>query len=626
MSRRHGAACTEVATGDDERFAELYRESFDALVQLCRRCLNSHGDAEAVAQEAFIRAWLSWDRFAQDQPFWPWVATIARRLCINTALTQTRRETFTRENPEAFLPVPVAEDDLVVQSQTVRQALGDLSLRDRRLLLLREIEGWSYEEIANFDRVTVESVRGSLKRARVAFRLRYARLAKGVLGGIAGRSAGMLERWASVAVARFGTSEGLAIVAAALLLAGAPGTGVAHSTPSLPGAEATASGPPAPPPAPARATAPALVGPDGASSTVRALPARPTESKPGPAVSSAAGASPDDGWGYRFTPSPSYQDDRTVYASGRQRACDCPLLLVSRDGGASWSRLAAEGRDDGHIVLPPAYPRDPRIFSISKQWLSVSDDGGRSFRVLSPAHGPATMSPGFSAGDPRILFGTEDSHLVPVSTEYHDDDGRLHPSTLPLAPGVAAVSFAFSPDYGRDGAVLVPVVELRTDVLGGPAKSGVTSAMYRCDGAGCVRVIESSAGAVAPTPLWTSGPRGAAFSWTPFGLHRSRDGGRSFTALPLPAPGRMIQHLTASHDGRLFTAVNPGGLAGSQLYVSDDDGDSWRLLRADDSWLVTDLTVLPDGAVLAGRWLQAGGGLGCSLDGGRTWMPRCDRG
>ena len=69
--------------GRHERFAELYAAYYRPLVAFCRRLVLRDSDAEELAQEAFLRAWASWDRYAPARPFWPWVSSIARRLCID---------------------------------------------------------------------------------------------------------------------------------------------------------------------------------------------------------------------------------------------------------------------------------------------------------------------------------------------------------------------------------------------------------------------------------------------------------------------------------------------------------------------------------------------------------------
>jgi RNA polymerase sigma-70 factor (ECF subfamily) len=125
-----------------------------------------------VAQDAFVRAWLSWGRFSPERPFGPWVTTIAKRLCVNEAKAAERRE----RRRDLLASHPPAEDDpidRVVRRQAVADALGLLSARHRRILCLRDIEGWSYQEIARRDGITVEAVRGSLKRARAEFRRLY---------------------------------------------------------------------------------------------------------------------------------------------------------------------------------------------------------------------------------------------------------------------------------------------------------------------------------------------------------------------------------------------------------------------------------------------------------------------
>ena len=67
----------------DQAFAELYESSYPSLVKYCRGLLGDAADPEEVAQEAFLRAWTTWDRYATSRPFWALVATIARNLCMD---------------------------------------------------------------------------------------------------------------------------------------------------------------------------------------------------------------------------------------------------------------------------------------------------------------------------------------------------------------------------------------------------------------------------------------------------------------------------------------------------------------------------------------------------------------
>ena len=71
----------------DEAFAELYESSYPSLVKYCRGLLGNSADPEEVAQEAFLRAWMTWDRYSTNRPSWALFATIARTAILGfTAL------------------------------------------------------------------------------------------------------------------------------------------------------------------------------------------------------------------------------------------------------------------------------------------------------------------------------------------------------------------------------------------------------------------------------------------------------------------------------------------------------------------------------------------------------------
>lgn len=160
-------------------FEELYRRTYAPLVDLCRRMLCGRGDPEAVAQEAFERAWTSLDRFSGAKPFWPWVATIARRLCIDHRRRLERQSSNLHIEATIMEHLPSAPDELVEvdeEHRCVMQALQTLRPAEQRVITLRDVEGCSYDEIARLEGVTTEAIRGSLKRARASLRRSFSRL------------------------------------------------------------------------------------------------------------------------------------------------------------------------------------------------------------------------------------------------------------------------------------------------------------------------------------------------------------------------------------------------------------------------------------------------------------------
>ncbi|MDQ3757041.1 MAG: sigma-70 family RNA polymerase sigma factor [Actinomycetota bacterium] len=156
---------------DVAQFEQLYRQWRQPVVKVCSRFEVAGIDPEVMAQEAFVRAWRSWDRFATERPFGPWVVTIARRLCMNEVRIADRRNRLSQ--PVASTRPEAEVVDLTVRRHAVATTLRLLSPRYRRVLCLREVEGWSYEQIATIDDTTVEAVRGALKRARAEFRRLY---------------------------------------------------------------------------------------------------------------------------------------------------------------------------------------------------------------------------------------------------------------------------------------------------------------------------------------------------------------------------------------------------------------------------------------------------------------------
>jgi RNA polymerase sigma-70 factor (ECF subfamily) len=594
-----------------EQFALLYREWYPSVVRLCRRYLGRHADAEAMAQDVFARAWESWPRFVEGRPFWPWVSIIARRLCINELATRRRRSELLPGVPIDVGPADPADEAVngVADREAVKQVLHSLSHRQQRVLRLRDLEGWSYEEIARFDGMTVEAVRGTLRRARASFRRLYDDVTAGLPAawGLAFR---MLHSWQRAPLgARVLGPEWAAALAVVFLV---PATVVAPPPPasSGPGPMATAAAP-GPTEGGSRASAPL-------STAMRPRQAAVTGAEPLPEVASLP---PTDGIGEarveEYTVSPNYEQDRTVFATGWANECDspgmCPVLYKSQDGGTTWRKLQAAGLQQGRVLLPPSYPRDSRIFSFSTTYLSVSEDHGSSFRLLTPVQGEATMSPLFSASDPRILFtSTAVYPAAPVGLQYDDRTGRLAPLPLVMPNGAAPLRFAFSPGYAADRSMLVGGG--RVDVAG-----KIVGSVALCSEDGCKEVFATPKLSFVVELLWTGGPGATAFVYTDNTLYASVDGGNTFEQRFLPGgDGNRIRSFARASDGRYLLSVVLPDLT-AQVYESHDEAVTWSLLNVASSGRHK-LTPLPDGRVLGIGFPH---GSECSVDGGRTWTPSC---
>lgn len=154
--------------GDVDAFGHLVRLYQTPVYNLAYRMLGDRMEAEDAAQETFLRAFKSLDRYDPDRSFRTWLLSIAAHHCVDRL--RRRRPTLPLDGlalgggggrPEAALV------RLEVQEQ-VQRLLATLSPTDRAAVTLRYWYDCSYEEIAEMLSLTVSAVKSRLHRARRA--------------------------------------------------------------------------------------------------------------------------------------------------------------------------------------------------------------------------------------------------------------------------------------------------------------------------------------------------------------------------------------------------------------------------------------------------------------------------
>ena len=168
-----------VVQGDDEAFALLVRRYQGTVFNVAYRLTGNRGDAEDLAQEAFIRAYRAMPSFDLERPLVPWLKRITTNVCLNWLEMQKARPQTTAsdltppdEDTEAMDqladPGKTPEQQVVgiEQAQYLRQALIALPFRYRAVIELRHYQDLSYEEIASALNVPVSTVKSDLFRAR----------------------------------------------------------------------------------------------------------------------------------------------------------------------------------------------------------------------------------------------------------------------------------------------------------------------------------------------------------------------------------------------------------------------------------------------------------------------------
>ena len=158
--------------GDRGAFTQLVELNQDRLFASMLQVTGSPDEAEEVVQEAFIRAFLKLNTFQRNSQFFTWLYRIA----FNSALTRRRRkrarvsldqwrETNGLEitDPSAAVDEPMLRRERV---NMVREALHTLTDDHRNILVLREMQDRSYEDIAEILEISIGTVRSRLSRAR----------------------------------------------------------------------------------------------------------------------------------------------------------------------------------------------------------------------------------------------------------------------------------------------------------------------------------------------------------------------------------------------------------------------------------------------------------------------------
>jgi len=164
--------------GDREAFRELVERYQRKIAALALGMLRSREDALDIVQETFTKAYQSLDRFKGDSAFYTWVYRIAHNLCVDHQRRTAKQPQLSLDAATPGEPPPLPAPDGPRPDQPfdrardaeiarrLHEAIRELTPDHRAVILLRELEGLSYEEISQ----VLECPKGT-----VMSRLHYAR-------------------------------------------------------------------------------------------------------------------------------------------------------------------------------------------------------------------------------------------------------------------------------------------------------------------------------------------------------------------------------------------------------------------------------------------------------------------
>ena len=178
MTREQEAAIINaVLKGDTNAYEYLVKEYEKNVYNLALRMTGNSEDAYDMSQEAFIKAYNSLGSFRGDSKFSVWLYRIVSNVCLDFLRSRNRRATVSLsvENDDGEeVELDVADEasspqlllDRSLTRDAVRRGLQSLPPDHREILLLREIQGMSYDEIAETLDLEVGTVKSRIFRAR----------------------------------------------------------------------------------------------------------------------------------------------------------------------------------------------------------------------------------------------------------------------------------------------------------------------------------------------------------------------------------------------------------------------------------------------------------------------------
>lgn len=169
-------------TGDQPAFALLVEANQGKIYSLCYRMTGNPEDAADLTQDAFLHAWRGLASFSGQSAFSTWLYRLASNACIDFLRREKRRQALSitledEDNGEEHqLDLPDDRwsphrslEQKEIQS-AVQNGLLSLSPEHRQVLLLRETEGLSYQEIAQCLNLEEGTVKSRIARARLALK------------------------------------------------------------------------------------------------------------------------------------------------------------------------------------------------------------------------------------------------------------------------------------------------------------------------------------------------------------------------------------------------------------------------------------------------------------------------
>ncbi|MDP1511891.1 RNA polymerase sigma factor [Paenibacillus ottowii] len=155
-------------SGETEAFALLVKQYKDRVFRFAFGMLSDRMEAEDVSQEAFIKAYYSLSNLENSYAFSSWLTRIVSNLCYDRIKKRKKENIVSSDQIEAGISTQgIERRDLHL---TIEEAMKTLSPEHREAILLRDVEGYTYDEIAGMLHIPLGTVKSRINAARLQLR------------------------------------------------------------------------------------------------------------------------------------------------------------------------------------------------------------------------------------------------------------------------------------------------------------------------------------------------------------------------------------------------------------------------------------------------------------------------
>ncbi len=168
--------------GDIDAFEQLVSKYQKKVYNIALRTIENHADASDLAQEVFIRVYKSIGNFKEQSSFSTWIYKITTNVCLDEIRKRKNKRVVSLDEEVRFDdgeakrqyesddPQPDETAEKNELKRIVKEAIGKLSEEHRMAIVLRDLQGFSYEEMAKILNCPEGTVKSRINRARFALK------------------------------------------------------------------------------------------------------------------------------------------------------------------------------------------------------------------------------------------------------------------------------------------------------------------------------------------------------------------------------------------------------------------------------------------------------------------------